>query len=494
MMYANTPDAIAGLTYDKVWNYDDHSPPYAIHPWGMPDGTILFSYVTGPAVGLPSSGIYNDPLTGDPFNLQGSQYQYQLYTMNVDGSSKTSIPMSIGTADAMDAKPIVVRTGWSSLADTFTSVASDDPRTGNVPNSLPEYSFSQNGPNDIETATIHNPNVYANAPLDLPYINNSPIPGSVAYAQLYVDANQFTGAYCYGNYPDPCATFKPDVELRAVLFDQAPVSLNGEFSLQVPADTPGFIVLRDMNGKVVSRWNRGYISIAQGNAWARPGETVTCTGCHLGHVSGSIDSVQAEAAQGWTNVAPYASVQASSYNKPSDPYQPFAPRRINDRRGFVPVPSGGPSGPFQDETTGWMSAEDQAVGEWVELTWPIVMRIKKVHLVAPPPTGGDWGGFGQPGSAGPYRVTSATLRFYKGGTEVGSPINVGPIEPLSNGGTWINLPSVLEVDRMRFTVNGISGRWYNQDVAALNEIEVTGQATEPYVVILKANYLPVILK
>jgi hypothetical protein len=279
-----------------------------------------------------------------------------------------------------------------------------------------------------------------------------------------------------------------------VLFDQAPVSLNGEFSLQVPADTPGFIVLRDMNGKVVSRWNRGYISIAQGNAWARPGETVTCTGCHLGHVSGSIDSVQAEAVQGWTNVAPYASVQASSYNKPTDPYQPFAPWRINDRRGFVPVPSGGPSGPFQDETTSWMSAEDQAVGEWVELTWLIVMRIKKVHLVAPPPTGGDWGGFGQPGSAGPYRVTSATLRFYKGGTEVGSPINVGPIEPLSNGGTWINLPSVLEVDRMRFTVNGISGRWYNQDVAALNEIEVTGQATEPYVVILKANYLPVILK
>ena len=77
---------------------------------------------------------------------------------------------------------------------------------------------------------------------------------------------------------------------------------------------------------------------------------------------------------------------------------------------------------------------------------------------------------------------------------MGSPINVGQIEPLSNGGTWVNLPAPLEVDQMKFTVNGISGQWYHQDVAALNEIEVIGQAAEPYVVILKATYLPIIVK
>ena len=494
MMYANTADAVAGLTYDKVWGHDDHSPPYAIHPWGMPDGTILFSYVTGSTGGLPASGTYNDPVTLQNFPLQGSQYRYQLYTMNLDGTNKTSIPISIGTADAMDAKPIVVRTGWSALPDTFTSVASDDPRTGNVPNSLPEYPFSQKGPNDIEKATIHNPNVYANAPLDLPYINNSPIPGSIAFAQVYIDANRFTGAYCYGNYPDPCATFKPDIELRAVLYSQVPVSLAGEFTAQVPADTPAFIVLRDTNGKVVSGWNRGYISIAQGNAWARPGETVTCTGCHLGHVSGSVVGVQAEAAQGWTNVAPYATVEVSSYNQPNDPYQPFAPWRINDRRGWVPVPSGGPGGPFQDETTGWISTDNQTIGAWVKLTWPSTVRIKKIRLVGPPPTGGDWNGFGQPASAGSYHVTSGTLRFYQDGAEIGSPINIGQIEPLSNGGTSVNLPSPLEVDQIKFTVNSVSGKWSYEDVAALNEIEIIGQAAEPYVITFKATYLPLIIK
>lgn len=494
MMYANTADAIAGLTYAKVWGQGDHSPPYAIHPWGMPDGTILFSYVTGPTGGLPTSGSYSDPVTHRSFPRQGSSYQYQLYTMNVDGTNKTSIPISIGTADAMDAKPVVARSGWSSLSDTFTSVPSDDPRTGNVPNNLPQYPFSQNGPGSIQTATIHNPNVYANAPLDLPYINNSPIPGSIAFAQVYIDANQFTGAYCYGNYPDPCATFKPDVELRAVLYSQVPVSLDGEFTAQVPADTPSFIVLRDINGKAVSRWNRGYISIAQGNAWARPGETVTCTGCHLGHVSGSVDAVQAEAAQGWTNVAPYASVQASSYNKPTDPYQPFVPWRVNDRHGWVPIPSGGPGGPFQDDTTGWMSAENQAIGAWVELIWPLSMRINKIRLVGPPPTGGDWGGFGQNHTPSPYHITSGTLRFYNNGTETGSPINVGQVEPLSNGGTSINLPSPLEVDRITFTINSIAGKWHYQDVAALNEIEVIGQAAEVYEITFESTYLPLIFK
>ncbi|HZY43249.1 MAG TPA: hypothetical protein VFF70_00745, partial [Anaerolineae bacterium] len=80
MMYSNTADAIAGLTYDKVWGHGDTSSPYAIHPWGLPDGSILFSYAAGPIGGLPSIGSYNDPVTGRNFDLQGSALQYQLYT------------------------------------------------------------------------------------------------------------------------------------------------------------------------------------------------------------------------------------------------------------------------------------------------------------------------------------------------------------------------------------------------------------------------------
>lgn len=95
------------------------------------------------------------------------------------------------------------------------------------------------------------------------------------------------------------------------------------------------------------------MSIAQGNAWARPGETVTCTGCHMGHVSGTVAEQDAEAAAGWTNVAPYATVSASNYfdhNNPDAPnYQPFRPHLLNDRRGWIPVPAGGPKAPFMQE-------------------------------------------------------------------------------------------------------------------------------------------------
>ena len=428
--------------------------------------------------------------------LQGSDLQYQLYTMNLDGSGKTLLSATIGTADAMDAKPIVARSGYATKSDAFTDTPDDDPRQWNIPNTLAEFAFTQKTAGQIKTATIHNPNIYANAPLDLPYINNSPMPGSIAKAQVYIDATQFSGAFCHGDYPDPCDTFERDNELRAVLWDEAPVSLDGEFTLQVPADVPGFVVLRDSQGRAVSHWNRGYISIAQGNAWARAGETVTCTGCHLGHVSGSIDTVQAEAAQGWTNVAPYATaIASSSYNSDQ-----FPASRLNDRRGWVPIPSGGPastfedSGQFQDDKLGWISAINQGMGAQLTLNWPVAMQVKKVRLVGPEPMGGDWGGFGNPSSKGAYYITGGTLRLYKDGTLVGSSMSVGQIEPLSNGGTSVNLPALLEIDQLTFTVGGTTGQWNYKDVAALNEIEVIGQATKLYTIVYQSVYLPVVVK
>jgi hypothetical protein len=137
---------------------------------------------------LPSSGQYNG------FDLQGSNLRYRLWAMNVDGTGQTAVivdlaSIGLSTADIMDAKSIEPRIGWTALTDAFTDIPSDDPVNGNVPNTMAAYWFSQNGPNDIQTATVHNPNVYANASLYYPYINNSPPPGSVSKAQLWVDAN-----------------------------------------------------------------------------------------------------------------------------------------------------------------------------------------------------------------------------------------------------------------------------------------------------------------
>ncbi|MEZ4622632.1 MAG: hypothetical protein R2867_45025 [Caldilineaceae bacterium] len=517
LMYANTHDAIAGLTYEKAWEQRDPSPPYAIHPWGLPDGRILYSESQSDA-GLPTSGEHTEG--GHLFALQGSALRYALYTMNLDGSGKTAVPLDLSTigmatADAMDAKPIVARTGWSALADTVSAHASDDPTQGNLPKTLPGYSFSTRVRAEIATATVHNPNIYANAGLDQPYVNNSPPPGSVAKVEVWVDANQFTGAYCYDDYPEPCANFRKDSEVRAVLWDSAPVTAAGAFTMTIPADTPSFFVLRTGAGRIVRNWNRGYLSIAQGNAWARPGEAVTCTGCHMGHVSGSVAANLADANAGWTNVAPYATAGASNFFDYNDPdsaaYKPFRPHFVNDRQGWVPVPAGGPAAPFtkpaanfqryrsllaqigidlpaaaadaqqaraipayQDDKSSWLTEKGRSVGEWIELQWPKPMLVKSIRLVGVPPQGGDWEGFGEPAQFGAYYVESGTLAFARGGLPQGAPVAVGRVEPLESGGTLITLPEPLEIDRLRFTIESITGRWWWEEVAALNEIEVMG--------------------
>src|SRR5207253_5883846 len=124
-------------------------------------------------------------------------------------------------------------------------------------------------------------------------------------------------------------------------------------------------------------------------------------GCHFGHTSGSITNTQ-EATAGWTNVAPYANATASSEHNASDQDRPFNPDRVNDRRGFVPIPAGGPQNPaetdpanvnFQDTENGWMSVghdtDQSAAGEWVQLKWTNPMLVKSIRLVGPPPTKGD---------------------------------------------------------------------------------------------------------
>ena len=484
MLYANAVDALAGLSYEKAYS-GDSSGPYALHPWGLPDGRILYAQSEEDNT-LPTSGQYNG------FSLQGSNLRYRLWTMNVDGSGQAAVgidlgPLGLATADMLDAKPIVPRTGWSSLPDIFTNIASDDPVKGNVPNTMAEYGFSQNGLNDIQTATIHNPNVYANASLYKPYVNNSPPPGSVAKAQLWIDANQFTGAYCYNGWPQPCDNFRQDVQIRAILWDEVDVTQRGAFTMTAPADVMGFIVLRDSQGRIVRQWDRGYTTIAQGSAWARPGETVTCVGCHMGHVSGSLEDVMADAETGWQNVAPYASASASSH-RPGGPHNNFGPEKIKDRRGWVPLPADGPQAPFfnntyqlgyQDDELGWMTEDVAPVGQWVELNWPITMRVKQIRLVGPPSVGGDWGGFGDPVQYGPYYVDAATLSLYNEGSQV-STLATSRIEPLDNGGTLLTFDPPVEIDRLRLTVDAVTGRWYWSEVAALNEIEVIGQVTEPW--------------
>ena len=69
MMYANNADAIAGLTFAKAQGQNDDSPPYALHPWGLPGGTILFSYTTGANAGAADCGQLYRPGDGQKYAI-----------------------------------------------------------------------------------------------------------------------------------------------------------------------------------------------------------------------------------------------------------------------------------------------------------------------------------------------------------------------------------------------------------------------------------------
>jgi hypothetical protein len=201
----------------------------------------------------------------------------------------------------------------------------------------------------------------------------------------------------------------------------------------------------------------------------------------LGHFSGSIDDVASQAAEGWTNVAPYASVSASSHYVHDDPeYQPFTPDHAIDRRGWVPALEGSSVGEFQDQETGWLSEEGRSSGEWLELSWPANVTVQSIRLVGAPPTGGDWEGFGQPPEFGDYYIESGELQLSLDGAPAGAAISVGRVEPLVAGGTQVILDTPVTADRVRFTIAATSGRWWWSQVAALNEIEVIGKSAEPF--------------
>jgi hypothetical protein len=446
MAAANTVDSIAGQRWDTP-----QRPPYAVSPAGLPDGRIVFSQ-SGTAVDAPASATYRFARGGRSYNLtlRRTALRYELWTIGPDGSAPVRVPLhgDLGDADALDAVAVVPRTvgngpgQWQRPAVTAASHPADNPLEWNTPRGLmagdgkPAYPWSRREIGDVELVTIENPNIYANPPLGLPLVNNSPPIGSVAFADIYIDANQFSGA----SYRAPA----PDDQVRAVKWLTVPVDAQGRFVASVPADVPAFVVLRDKDGRVVRGGSRASLAIAQGNAPARAGQRVVCVGCHMNHVSGSLDA-DPLAQHGWTNIAPAARVSASAGDA----------ARATDRRGYVPLLGGG----YQDRTAPWSAPASD--GAWLRLEWHVPVAVLDVRL-----TGAE------PGEGGAEERPSGEVLFFLAGKEVGRQA-VSAVAPLSETGTAVRLPRPLAVDRIEFRAAPAAGR------VALSEIEVLGQGATP---------------
>jgi hypothetical protein len=425
-----------------------------VGPAGLPDGRILFSQSVGePEETTTASYRLDQAGRISTLTLRRTALRYELRVMRPDGTDSMAVPLegSIGDADVLDAVAVVVRKvgsgpgEWRRPVGLAAPLTSDNPLEWNVPRGLltgdgqPAYPWSQHSIDDIELVTVENPNVYANPPLGIPLVNNSPPFGSVAFADIYIDANQFTGASYRADAPDD--------QVRAVKWITVPVDARGRFVASAPADVPMFIVLRDKEGRVVRGGNRTAIAIAQGNSPGRAGRPMFCVGCHMGHASGSLDA-DPLAVHGWTNVAPAARVTASSGEA----------ARATDRRGYVPMAAGG----YQDRTPPWVASRGS--GEWLRLEWELPVAVLDVRL-----TGAEPGTSG----AGDDTRLSGELVFFLGGEEVARQ-PVPSVMPLTQGATTVKLPKPVAADRVELRVSETAGRR-----AALSEIEVIGQGASP---------------
>ncbi len=154
----------------------------------------------------------------------------------------------------------------------------------------------------------------------------------------------------------------------------------------------------------------------------------------------------------WTNVAPGAFVTASSSR--SSRTQNFGPSNLVDRRtdGVESV---------------WSSRNGRRSAE-LELRWGASVRAKEIIFYAPQP------------ESGRDDLEIRSLEFVAshehrivGVREVSTPIEVG--------GTRVALDPDVEFDSLKISIPtaGVSGKYDGQEVAALAEIEVIGQASGP---------------
>jgi len=292
--------------------------PYAAEPAVMSDGSLLISF---------ASDINQD---------------YGLYRIAADGTGLERVYDEAGTSE-LRARSLNPRPVPPVLTDRVSLDASLLPPPAAGP-------FDTDG-----TFTFDALNVYANAPVDTDIIS-APAVGSASRIRFFIDHQRTSpGSYPHLDWPVP-------LEERAV-------SASGAVRTErAPANVPLFEQLRSADKRVpITRGpdgNRGAAHVA-GLNFGRPGAVVRCVGCHIGHSMMPVPEHDADAA--WTNLAPGATVTASS-SRSADVLT-----AVNDRRALKATPA---------ET--WSSEPGASrSSQWVRLTFPVPVVVQNVRLYAP---------------------------------------------------------------------------------------------------------------
>jgi len=339
---------------------------------------------------------------------------YGLYLINRDGSGRQLLYDNPGTTELRArlirprAMPPIVR-DQSSLVNETASLL--PPRAG--------------GPYDVDGTFVYDAlNVYFNAPVDTNIISAPPVgsAGSIRfYADFIKDSPTTNARY---NWPS--------------LLGERAVAADGSVREQsAPANIPLFEQLRTPQGQGYrvpltdppgNRVGAGHVA---GQNFGRPGTVARCVGCHTGHTLIPVPATPEDAR--WTNLAPGASVTASSSDANS------LTSLTNRRARTEPT--------FEH----WQSQQGlDPRAQWVQLTFPAPVQVRNVRLYDP---------------SGSISIGNATVRLYADtvGATLAAQADSGV---LSEGGTDVVFSDVpARVVRVEFRdVQGTQ--------ASLAEIEV----------------------
>jgi hypothetical protein len=373
--------------------------PVVTEPEVLPDGRLVVSVTTGPG------------------------RDYGLATMNADGSGLQALFDVRGAAE-LRARAIRPRPLPPVLADLHAFVPS-------------AYPPPAEGPYDAAGTFVFDAlNVYFNAPVDTDIVSAPPI-GSASTIRFFVDHQRVSpGSVPNRDWP--------------VLLKELPVSPGGAVRDDAaPASLPLFEQMRSRRGDAAlgrvpltgGPYPDGAAHVA-GMNFAPAKSVARCVGCHAGHtmipVPSSFDAAT------WTNLAPGARIEVSSTRDAA----------VNGGLVDRLVMKGG-------NARQWTAAGGQHAGQWVKLTFPVAVRVRRVRLY-------------NPGHAGEARssltVQGAAVRLF---SDEAATVQVAQrvVGALAASGTDVDFaPTVVRA--VRVDLGPVTGTFNGLRTAGLAEIEV----------------------
>ncbi|HYH99160.1 TolB family protein [Hyalangium sp.] len=413
------------------------------HPYkaiiGVADFTLDYVSAADPV----SYGIFKGTYAAEPEVLLDGrlvvslasdvQQDYGLYVVGEDGQRPRLLYDLLGTAEVR-ARVLAPRPKPPVLPDLFR----DNPGAPSA-SLLPP---TEDGPFDVDgTFVFRALNVYANAPVDSDIVS-APAVGSAATIRFFIDHQRTSpGSFPHLDWP--------------ILLGEKAIAPDG--FAEDPAAPANVSLFEQLRGPASQGYrvpltggpNPDGAGHVAGMNFGPPGAVVRCMGCHAGHTMIPVPASDEEAK--WTNLAPGATVTVSSTQDPT------FNTGVIDRR----VMKG-------EIWRYWRTPGDQHANQWVQLTFPVPVTVRKVRLYNPR-SGGE--------ANVTVQVGAATVKLYSDAAAT-QQVSSGTADSLSVSGTDVSFPDVKALV-VRVELSQVTGTFYGARVASLGEIEVIARGEAP---------------